>query len=222
MSERHPRYRPLGDSAITVTLGEGISRNLSGEVSRLTRALADSNIEGIADVVPSYASFAVYYDPQRVAYDEMITLLRHAIETAGTDTASGAIGGGKGKTVRIPVRYDGEDLPDVAERTGLSREQIVALHAAREYHVYVIGFVPGFAYLGELDPALVLPRHATPRKRVPPGSVAIAEAQTGIYPFSTPGGWHLIGTTPVTMFDPSAAEPALLRVGDRVVFEPVD
>jgi KipI family sensor histidine kinase inhibitor len=188
---------------------------------RLTHALRDSDIEGVLDVVPSYASLAVYYDPGRIPYDQITSRVEAATESARAPGHSVEIGNEGRRTIRIPVRYDGEDLADVAARTGLTREQVIQLHAAREYHVYVIGFVPGFAYLGELDPALVLPRRATPRKRVPAGSVAIAEAQTGIYPFLTPGGWHLIGTTSATMFDVSAAEPALLRVGDSVVFEPI-
>lgn len=222
MSDQEPRYLPLGDAAITVELGHEISRDLSREVAQLTRLLANLNFEGILEIVPSYASLAVYYDPRRVAYDRLVTSLRTAVAEARARASRVGRDSRSGKTFRIPVRYDGEDLADVATRTGLSRDQIVELHTSREYHVYVIGFVPGFAYLGELDAQLVLPRRATPRKRVPPGSVAIAEAQTGIYPFSTPGGWHLIGTTRMTMFDPAAAEPALLRVGDSVVFEPVD
>ncbi|HYN80388.1 MAG TPA: 5-oxoprolinase subunit PxpB [Gemmatimonadaceae bacterium] len=222
MSELWPRYLELGDSAITVALGEGISRKLSREVADLTRALAASNIEGILDIVPAYASLTVYFDPRRVAFDELTTSLRSAVAHSRAGTSSVATDDTQGKTIRIPTRYDGEDLADVAARTGLSRDRIVELHSSREYRVYVIGFVPGFAYLGELDEALVLPRRATPRKRVPAGSVAIAEAQTGIYPFSTPGGWHLLGTTRVTMFDVAAPEPALLRVGDTVIFEPID
>jgi KipI family sensor histidine kinase inhibitor len=222
LNDHRPRYLPLGDSAITVALGEGISRELSGEVAQLTRTLADSNIEGILDVVPSYAALAVHYDPRIAGYDEMISSLRRAVAAARASGSTDDSDTQRAQCVRIPVRYDGDDLADVGARTGLSRERIVELHAAREYRVYVIGFVPGFAYLGELDEALVLPRRATPRKRVPAGSVAIAEAQTAIYPFSSPGGWHLIGRTEMTMFDPSAAQPALLRVGDTVIFEPID
>jgi KipI family sensor histidine kinase inhibitor len=221
LSEADLRYLPLGDSAITVILGEGISRELSTEVTRITRTLADSNLEGVLDVVPSYASLAVYYEPSRVRYDRIVADVREAIARGQKGKKGATTSNESEKTIRIPVRYDGDDLEDVAARTGLTRDVIVRLHSAREYHVYVIGFVPGFAYLGELDEALVLPRRATPRKRVPAGSVAIAEAQTGIYPFSTPGGWHLIGTTSMTMFDPSVDEPAVLRVGDIVIFEPV-
>jgi KipI family sensor histidine kinase inhibitor len=222
LSDAEPQYIPLGDSAITVVLGEGISRALSDEVTRITLALADSKIEGVLDVVPSYASLAVYYNSARVRYDRIAADIREAIARELKSARTAARGDEGKRTIRIPVRYDGDDLEDIAARTGLTRGRIVQLHSAREYHVYVIGFVPGFAYLGELDEALVLPRRATPRKRVPAGSVAIAETQTGIYPFSTPGGWHLIGTTSLTMFDPSADEPSILRVGDTVIFEPAD
>jgi KipI family sensor histidine kinase inhibitor len=120
----------------------------------------------------------------------------------------------------IPVRYDGEDLDDVARRTNLTVEDVITIHSGAEYRVFVIGFVPGFAYLGPLDPRLVVARRDSPRKRVPAGSVAIAEAQTGVYPAETPGGWHLIGTTDVKMFDAMRESPALLAVGDRVRFSP--
>jgi len=119
----------------------------------------------------------------------------------------------------IRVRYDGEDLDEVARRTQLTTAEVVSIHIAALYRVFVIGFVPGFAYLGPLDARLALPRRDSPRKRVPPGSVAIAERQTGIYPSATPGGWHIIGSTTERMFDPSRLEPSLLSVGDRVKFE---
>lgn len=213
------RFAPLGDSAVTVVLGEGISRELSNDVMRFASALSSASINGLIEVVPSYASLALYYNPLQVAYAELVAQIRAvsamplAVDSTGGPTFS--------RTVRIPVRYDGEDLAEVAERTGHTRDEVIALHAGRQYHAYVIGFVPGFAYLGELDASLVLPRRSAPRKRVPPGAVAIAEAQTGIYPFFTPGGWHLIGSTMQRMFDPTAAEPALLRIGDRVVFDPI-
>lgn len=211
------KFEPLGDSAITVFLGDGISRELSADVQQLGDALRSESIAGVIEVVPSYASVAVYYDPLSIGYDELMDSVR-ALRTGMSRTPASIP---SERRIRIPVRYDGEDLTEVADRTGHTRDEVIGLHAEREYHVYVVGFVPGFAYLGELDPSLVLPRRSVPRKRVPAGAVAIAEAQTGIYPYSTPGGWHLIGTTTEKMFDPSATEPALLRVGDRVIFEPV-
>jgi inhibitor of KinA len=212
------RYVPLGDSAITVVLGEGISRSLSEKVLRVTDALRSASIDGVAEVVPAYASLGIYYDPLEIGMERLLETVKPVIDRAHAAVESG--GSQPARTIRIPVRYDGDDLAEVAERTGHTAAEVIALHSEREYHVYVIGFVPGFAYLGELDPSLALPRRSAPRKRVPAGSVAIAEAQTGVYPFATPGGWHLIGRTDVKMFDPHRAEPALLRVGDRVVFEP--
>jgi KipI family sensor histidine kinase inhibitor len=123
--------------------------------------------------------------------------------------------------VHVPVTYNGEDLDEVARRTGLTRQMVIEIHCSREYRVYMLGFAPGFAYLGNLDSRLALPRRDTPRKRVPAGSVAIAEVQTAVYPSSTAGGWHLIGRTDLEMFDIRRNPPALLAPGDRVVFEPV-
>ena len=211
-------YVPLGDSAITVVLGDRISRSLSDEVLRITNELRSASLEAVSEVVPSYASLSIFYDPLHAGFTELLAEVRSVVERPRA--AQKDVELKRAKTVRIPVRYDGEDLAEVAERTGHSPAEVIALHSAREYYVYVIGFVPGFAYLGELDPSLALPRRTAPRKRVPAGSVAIAEAQTGVYPFATPGGWHLIGRTTVRMFDSQRAEPALLRVGDRVVFEP--
>jgi inhibitor of KinA len=215
-------YLPLGDSAITIVVGTGISRELSAHVTRLAGAVTNAKIDGVVDVVPAYATFAVYYDHRTAGYERIAGALRETIARAGESNPGLSRQVQDKRTIRIPVRYDGEDLTDVASQTGLASDRVVQLHSSREYHVYVIGFVPGFAYLGELDDALVLPRRAVPRKRVPAGSVAIAEAQTAVYPFSTPGGWHLIGTTSLAMFDTSADEPALLHVGDTVIFEPVD
>lgn len=212
------RYVPLGDSAITVLLGEGISRSLSGEVLQVADALRAASLAGVTEVVPAYASLGISYNPLEVRFDELLERVRPVVESARA--AGPSVGSQIPRTIRIRTRYDGDDLAEVAERTGHTADEVIALHSGREYYVYVIGFVPGFAYLGELDPSLALPRRSAPRNRVPAGSVGIAEEQTGVYPFATPGGWHLIGRTDVKMFDPDRAEPALLRVGDRVVFEP--
>lgn len=212
-----PQYYPLGDSAITVILGDGISRALSRRVLRAAEAVTAANNE--LEVVPAYASFAVFFDPLHTTHSSIVNQLQPIVESVaaeipGADEIAA-------RTIRIPVRYDGEDLPDVAARVGLATTDVIGLHAEREYHVYIIGSVPGFAYLGDLDPKLVLPRRPVPRKRVPAGAVAIAETQTGIYPFSTPGGWHLVGSTDLIMFDPMAVPPGLLRSGDRVIFDQV-
>ena len=211
------QFFPLGDSAITMTVGEGISVELSDLVAARARAIAAERIAGVNDVVPSYASVTVHYDPSIIEYRELHGRLIDVIESE--------IGHSADQTSAvehvIPVRYTGEDLDYVADQTRLSRKEVIEIHSAARYRVFVIGFVPGFAYLGPLDQRLVLPRRKSPRKRVPAGSVAIAEAQTAVYPSETPGGWHLIGITDVRMFDPNRPSPSLLAVGDIVRFEAV-
>jgi KipI family sensor histidine kinase inhibitor len=211
------QFSPLGDSAITMTVGEGISVELSDLVAARARAIAAERIAGVNDVVPSYASVTIHYDPSIIEYRELHGRLIDVIES---EVAHPPADVSPVEHV-IPVRYTGEDLDYVAEQTRLAREKVIEIHSAALYRVFVIGFVPGFAYLGPLDQQLVLPRRESPRKRVPGGSVAIAEAQTGVYPSETPGGWHLIGTTDTRMFDPNRPNPSLLAVGDRVRFEAV-
>jgi inhibitor of KinA len=216
LTASYPLYKPLGDSAVTVVLGEGISRELSGRVLSVAQAVHRARVAGVSEIVPAYASLTVFFDPIPYDFNQIVESVRVVVENV---TSHDGVATGGSRLIRIPVTYDGEDLADVAERTGHSVKDVIRLHTEREYYVYVIGFVPGFAYLGEIDPSLILPRRAAPRKRVPAGSVAIADAQTGVYPFSTPGGWNLLGRTDTKMFDPAREEPALLRVGDRVVFE---
>lgn len=211
-------FSPVGDRGITVKLGDGISAELSDRVVEYAKAVSDAAIRGVTDVVPSYSSFGVFYDPLAVSFADLSVRL----ESALSDVLPGAASQSEGRLIRIPVVYNGEDLDDVRRRTRLTASQIIEIHSSREYRVFVVGFVPGFAYLGPLDPRLMVPRRESPRKRVPAGAVAIAEAQTGVYPSETPGGWNLIGTTDEKMFDVTRDEPALLRVGDRVRFEPVE
>lgn len=210
------RISPLGDSAITVSLGEGITEELSEEVVREAHAISAGAIRGVIDIVPAYSTVTVHYDPLRIGYAD----LRSRLLAMASPAQPATLADRAERSHSVRVRYDGEDLGDVAARTGLTVSDVIDIHTATNYRVFVIGFVPGFAYLGVLDDRLVLPRRESPRKRVPAGSVAIAEAQTGIYPSETPGGWHLIGTTDVTMFDPDRSQPALFAVGDRVKFVP--
>jgi allophanate hydrolase subunit 1 len=188
-----PTILPLGDSALTITIGDHIDPEITSRV----RALA-------AAVRADHAAMAAALEP---------ILSGDAMQSVAAAPAPG-------RAHLIRVRYDGPDLADVAQRTGLSVADVVARHSGRWYHVYLLGFVPGFAYLGELDPALVLPRRTEPRPRVSAGSVAIAGVQTAVYPLTTPGGWHLIGRTATVLFDPAADPPATLAPGDRVRFVP--
>ncbi len=207
---------PLGDRAISVSFGEGIGEELSSLVVGQSFAIRAAGIIGVTDVVPAYATLAVHYDPLVIGYTDLSERISSCIaspESIEHATPAAALH-------IIDVRYDGEDIEEVAGRTRLSIDEVIAIHSGQEYRVYVIGFVPGFAYLGMLDERLALPRRDSPRKRVPAGSVAIADRQTGIYPSSTPGGWNLIGTTSAILFDPDREQPALFKAGDRVRFEP--
>lgn len=212
-----PVFAPLGDAAILVTLGDSIARTLNSRVHACAAAVRAARLPEVLDIVPAYASFAVHYDPSAATADELTAALR-AIVTAPLADEPAA---GEARTVVIPVHYAGPDLGAVADATGLSVEDVIARHSSVEYFVYMLGFAPGFAYLGDLDPALHLPRRESPRTRVPRGSVAIAGAQTAVYPLETPGGWHLIGSTDLALFDARREPPSLLHAGARVRFERV-
>lgn len=212
MTTRPPRLAPLGDAAITVTYADRIDdvvhARLGADARRVAAALGSA-----VEVVPAYSALTIHYDPAHWSFAELRDRLLPILAGPGGTAAPAP-----GPLIEVPVRYDGEDLDAVARATGLTSVEVITRHTGPEYRVYLLGFVPGFAYLGPLDPALVLPRRATPRPRVPSGSVAIAGSQTGIYPAATPGGWHLLGRTAVPLFDPARDPPALLAVGDRVRF----
>jgi KipI family sensor histidine kinase inhibitor len=216
LSRAQLRAAPLGDSAITIVLGTEQSRELLDRVHAAAALLTAERLAEVKDIVPAYLGVAVFYDSLRTPYAEMAAKLLAVCERA---TAATAITD-KIREHEIRVTYDGPDLEQVSVSTGLSADEVVARHSGRRYTTDLLGFVPGFAYLSELDAALQLPRRSQPRSRVPAGSVAIAGAQTAVYPLDTPGGWHIIGRTEMVMFDPSHDPPALLRAGDLVRFVP--
>lgn len=217
MSPSEPRITPLGDAAFTVTFATDFDRQAGHRVRALARLLARRALPGVLETVAGYVALTVHYDPLEIDFASIRERVRALIAEPPGPMSSAPTG----RRHVVPVRYDGPDLDEVAARTGLARADVIARHAGREYEVALLGFVPGFAYLAGLDAALVLPRRQTPRTRVPAGSVAIAGAQTGVYPAATPGGWHLLGTTSVSLFDPDREPPALFAVGDRVTFEAV-
>jgi KipI family sensor histidine kinase inhibitor len=215
MSEAAPAIVPLGEHGWTIVLGERVDRAIHQEVTALAARIEAAAIPGIVEIVPAYAALTVFFEGDAAAMrGRLLALSKNPAPAPGPDA-----GPSPSRLHIIPVRYDGPDLDWVATETGLSTAEIVRLHQAPEYLVYLLGFVPGFAYLGDLEPTLVLPRRATPRTRVPAGAVAIAGSQTAVYPLATPGGWHLIGSTAVELFDPRREPAALLRAGDRVRFE---
>ena len=216
---QYPRFLPVGDKAISIEFGNSISARINRQVHHLARQVAKQRIQGMFDVVPSYRSLLVYYNPLLISYAELESRLRSlggSLEEAEVGTS---------RVVEIPTKYGeeyGPDLPRVAEHSGLREEEVVKTHSGSDYLVYMMGFTPGFPYLGGMSEKIATPRLQTPRPAVPAGSVAIAEQQTGIYPIESPGGWQIIGRTPVQLFDPSRDPPVLVEPGDHIRFVPVN
>ena len=211
-----PTIVRLGDDALIVSFANTISWEVGTQVRAAAARIRALNIDSVMDVVPAYTTIAVYFDSAVIGFDTVAEAIAPAVN------ARGSLMPEEPALIEIPVRYDGPDLVEVADRTGLTVPDVIARHSSRTYRAYMSGFVPGFAYLGDLDPLLVTARRSVPRLRVPAGSVAIAAAQTAVYPFETPGGWHLIGSTVLAMFYVDRDPPALVRVGDTVRFIPVD
>ncbi|WP_297495864.1 5-oxoprolinase subunit PxpB [Thermococcus sp.] len=210
------KIKPLGDSALLVSFGERIDEEINEKVHALTRAIEQANFEWLVEVVPAYSSLAVIYDSALVDFESV----KRTIE--GIEITSERF---EGKLVEVPVVYGGEYGPDlefVAEYNGLSVDEVVEIHSRPVYRVYFLGFLPGFAYLGGMDERIATPRLEKPRLKVPAGSVGIAGKQTGIYPLESPGGWRLIGRTPLRLFNPAKGPPTLFQPGDRVKFVPID
>jgi len=208
--------RPASDRALLVEFAREISPAANAQVRGLTAALA--GVRGILNLHPAFTSVLVEFDPRLVAHDAVEALVR---ERAGAVTEAGE----EGRPVEIPVHYGGDqgpDLEDVARHADLSAEAVVKSHASAVYTVYFVGFATCFPYLGGLPERLATPRLAAPRKLVPAGSVAIGGSQAGVYPLASPGGWRLIGRTPLALFDVHGEPPGLLRIGDRVRFVPMD
>jgi inhibitor of KinA len=224
-----PRLLPAGDSGLLVRFEQEISPARFAEVMAALAALDARRPPGVLDVVPAFASLLVLYDPLAIRWGEVRAYVEAALEAAlaaaGGSGASAPTSGPAARRVEIPVLYHPDVAPDLlplAAEKGLSPEALVALHTAPEYRCHMLGFRPGFPFLGGLDPRLATPRLATPRPAVPAGSVAIGGPQTGVYPQAGPGGWRIVGRTPLRLFDPAGAAPFLLRPGDLVRFVPVD
>ena len=213
-----PLFLPEGDQAMVVELGDGISPEINRRVRNLTLAVEKAALPGVLDMVPTYRSLLIFYDPTTIATAELQDGVRQV------DLALDEQSLEKPSILQIPTRYGGEHGPDleyVAEHAELTTAEVVSIHSDTDYLVYMMGFTPGFPYLGGLSERIVTPRLETPRKRIAAGSVGIAEGQTGVYPAASPGGWRLIGRTPLKLFDPDREAPALLSAGDYVHFAPI-
>jgi inhibitor of KinA len=216
--ELRERFEPASDQSLLIYFGEKITARANEQVRKLLRLLEAEPIAGVRNLHPAYCSLLVKFDPLKWRHEKLEKELRkYLARLEGVKLPEPC-------EVEIPVCYGGEYGPDLDEVAALHKttpEQVIQLHSSASYLVYFLGFVPGFAYLGELPRALVTPRLATPRKKVPVGSVGIAGNQTGVYPFETPGGWRLLGRTPVSMFRTDRDGLSLLSIGDRVRFVPI-
>lgn len=214
-----PKFLPAGDLAVSVELGEEISREVNARVLALDYLIQQKGVPGVVETVPSFRALLVYYDPSVVGWEDLVATLRALVPQARPELLPPA------RQVEIPCCYGGElgfDLEAAAVKLGLSPEEVVRLHAGADYHVYFVGFTPGLPYMTGMPERLTIPRLETPRTRTPAGSVGIGGMQCCIYSVESPGGFWVLGRTPLRLYDPASPEPILFRPGDRVRFRPID
>lgn len=213
------RFVARGDSSIQLVFGNEISEEINEEIRKFIYALECEKISGVSEWIPSYCHLNVIYDAENYYYEEIADQLYKIKEKLSEIEAPQA------KNVKIPVFYGGQygpDLENVASHTGLAKEEIIRIHSEKKYLIYMLGFTPGFPYLGGMDERIATPRLKEPREKIWAGSVGIAGTQTGIYPIESPGGWQIIGRTPLKLFDPQRKQEILLRTGDYITFYPAD
>ena len=219
LAQDRPKLLHGGESCLVVEFGDTIDRAINGKVQGLRRALERAPFPGLIELVPTYRSLALYFDPTRTETEGLFNRIEElalAVEESSSD---------EGQVMIVPVLYgsgEGPDLEDVARHSGLSPDEVIGRHCGRDYYCYMLGFTPGFPYLGGMDKSIAMPRLATPRTLIPAGSVGIADRQTGIYPIDSPGGWRLIGQTPLRLFDPEGISPILIEAGLWIRFRPVE
>lgn len=213
-----PRFMPVGDQALLMELGDDIEEGCNACIKGMIELIEEVGIKGIIETIPSYRSILIYYDPFVTDFNETVDRLKKIYGRLDIKSVE------KGDTVIIPVLYGGEVGPDlqfVARYTGLTEEEVIDIHTSMDYLIYMLGFAPGFPYLGGIDERIQVPRLETPREWIPAGSVGIAGRQTGIYTVDSPGGWRVIGLTPVKLYDPHRDIPVILRIGDYIRFRPI-
>lgn len=211
-------FCPVGDSAVSLSFGNVICPETNRRIRSFCRALEQHPITGMTETLPTFCSVMICYQPLDISYHSLVRQLKKRLRNLKAQEKE------QGRIFQIPVCYGedlGEDLSFVAANAGLTPEQVIELHSGRDYLIYMLGFLPGFAYLGGLDSRLFTPRLEIPRTRIPAGSVGIGGEQTGIYPLDSPGGWRLIGRTPLRPYDPDRSDPILYRAGDSIRFFPV-
>jgi len=209
-----PRFLPAGDSALVIELGDEISEECNEKVIALSEDVKD--VKGVVELLPTYRSLLVYYDPSITDFDEVAKISEERMRRLRIQ-----IDKDKRRVFEVPVCYGGDFGPDlsfVARYNGLSEEEVVRIHTSRSYRVFMLGFLPGFPYLGGMDERIAAPRLEKPRTKIAEGSVGIAGKQTGIYPLESPGGWRIIGRTPLKLYNPEADNPVSVRAGDTIRF----
>ena len=209
------RFYPAGDCALVAEFGQVIDETVNEQVHGMARWLRERPIPGIQEVLPTFRSLMIYYDPIRISYQRLVRKLENCPDLSVTGQVS------EKRILEVPCCYDGPDLESMEQLTGLSREKIVEIHSGVDYKIYMMGFLPGFVYLGGLDERICAPRLDTPRTRIEPGSVGIGGSQTGVYPVASPGGWRILGFTPLKFYDPSREDPILCKAGEYLRFVPI-
>ncbi|MDU5495886.1 5-oxoprolinase subunit PxpB [Veillonella sp.] len=215
-----PTISPVGDRAISIDFGQVIDPTINRHIRQTIERIKALQLDGIIELVPTYCALLVEYDAMLYSYSEICNIIEPTLEEGMTNTTNELV-----TVVEVPTVYGGEFGPDlsfVASHNHLSEDEVISIHSGTDYLVYMLGFIPGFSYLGGMDSRIATPRLSSPRTVIPAGSVGIAGEQTGTYPSDSPGGWQIIGRTPVTMYDMSKAQAALLKAGDYVRYVPID
>lgn len=215
-----PTISPVGDRAISIDFGQVIDPTINRHIRQTIERIKELQLDGIIELVPTYCALLVEYDAMLYSYSEICNIIEPTLEEGMTNTTNELV-----TVVEVPTVYGGDFGPDlsfVASHNHLSEDEVISIHSGTDYLVYMLGFIPGFTYLGGMDSRIATPRLSSPRTLIPAGSVGIAGEQTGTYPSDSPGGWQIIGRTPVTMYDMSKAQAALLKAGDYVRYVPID